>query len=185
MPNEDTTQSQQTTTSTEDGKKPEQVTSGAEGTGSETTATDPKDEPKFTQAQLEVIIAKRLKQERQKSEQKAKEETLPELEKTRLQNERLQEENRQIRAEKDVLAAAINEKANYPDAIFKLIKDDLTYDEQGKAINIQAVIKATKAQYPALFSKSSPNPGNANAGAQGKSPGPTMNQIIRSAAGLN
>ena len=86
------------------------------------------------------------------------------------------------RAERLVMAAAGKANATRPDALYRLVKDSLEFDD-GKPTNIDAAIKAARTEYPEFFraaagsgdgGKSSDTPQDRNA---------QLNALIRQQAG--
>jgi hypothetical protein len=87
------------------------------------------------------------------------------------------------RAERLVVTAAGKANAVRPDAVYRLIRDDLEFDEDGKAKNIDAAITSARKEYPELFRASA---GSGDGGKNGDTPkdkNEAMNQFIRQQAG--
>lgn len=82
-----------------------------------------------------------------------------------------------------VIEAASDEKvgARNPRAIYRLIRDDLEFDDSGKVQNLDDCIKKAKAEYPELFGKANGMTGSVNGGAggRGNAPPQDMNAVIR------
>lgn len=92
-------------------------------------------------------------------------------------------ERRERDARDAVIEAASDEKvgARNPRAIYRLIRDDLEFDESGKVRNLDDALKKAKADYPELFGKATGAAGSVNGGAGGRTgaPPPDMNALIR------
>lgn len=82
-----------------------------------------------------------------------------------------------------VIEAASDDKvgARNPRAIYRLIRDDLEFDESGKVRNLDEALKKAKAEYPELFGKATGAAGSVNGGAGGRNGAPPtdMNALIR------
>lgn len=81
-----------------------------------------------------------------------------------------------------VIEAASDDKvgARNPRAIYRLIRDDLEFDESGKVRNLDESLKKAKAEYPELFGKATGAAGSVNGGAGGRNAPPQdMNALIR------
>jgi len=87
----------------------------------------------------------------------------------------------QERAERLVTAAAGKANAVRPDAVYRLIRDTLEY-EDGKPTNVDAAIKAARTEYPELF-RSAAGSGDGGKGADTpKDKNQQLNDFIRQAA---
>lgn len=85
------------------------------------------------------------------------------------------------RAERVVIAAASKANAIRPDAVVRLVRDDIAYGDDGQPTNVDAVIVKAKKDYPELFRAAA---GGADSGAGGTTPPALdMNARIRQAAG--
>lgn len=93
-------------------------------------------------------------------------------------------ERRERDARDAVIEAASDEKvgARNPRAVWKLVKDDLDFDDKGDITNLASVLKQAKTDYPELFGRSV---GSVDAGAGSRSSGGAfdMNAMIRRSAG--
>lgn len=81
-----------------------------------------------------------------------------------------------------VIEAASDDKigARNPRAIYRLIRDDLEFDDSGKVRNLDESLKKAKAEYPELFGKATGAAGSVNGGAGGRNAPPQdMNALIR------
>lgn len=82
-----------------------------------------------------------------------------------------------------VIEAASDEKvgARNPRAVYRLIKDELEFDESGRVRNLDESIKKAKAEFPELFGKATGAAGSVNGGAGGRSGAPPqdMNAAFR------
>lgn len=89
---------------------------------------------------------------------------------------------RSERAERRIAAAASKANAVRPDAIVRLVRDELEFGDDGLPSNLDAVISKARKEYPELFRLAA---GGADGGAGGKSATPVdMNARIRAAAGI-
>lgn len=92
-------------------------------------------------------------------------------------------ERRERDARDAVIEAASDDKvgARNPRAIYRLIRDDLEFDESGKVRNLDEALKKAKADYPELFGKATGSAGSVNGGAGGRNGAPPtdMNALIR------
>jgi hypothetical protein len=93
-------------------------------------------------------------------------------------------ERRERDARDAVIEAAGDEKigARNPRAVYKLVKDDLEYDDKGHITNLAAVLKEAKTAYPELFGRAV---GSADGGAGSRTSAGAfdMNAQIRHLAG--
>ena len=81
-----------------------------------------------------------------------------------------------------VIEAASDEKvgARNPRAIYRLIRDELEFDDSGKVRNLDEAIKKAKAEFPELFGKATGAAGSVNGGAGGRNAPPMdMNALVR------
>lgn len=79
----------------------------------------------------------------------------------------------------DVTNAAAKARALNPEYVFKLIRDDLTYGDDGAPANLDDLLKNLRQEMPQLFT---PGPSGADGGAGGEAAGGAdMNQLIRGA----
>jgi hypothetical protein len=93
---------------------------------------------------------------------------------------------RTLTASEKVHAAATHANAIEPAAVFKLVRDDLTFDDDGQPTNVAEVVADAKKQYPAMFQAASGS-GDGGRGNNGKTnvDGPaTINQLLRQATGV-
>jgi DNA gyrase/topoisomerase IV subunit A len=115
------------------------------------------------------------------------------------ETERLTKERDELKKEKDtwaaerrdrdardtVIEAASDEKlaARNPRAIYRLVKDDLEFDDKGHVSNLSAVLKQAKTDYPELFGKTVGS-GDGGAGSRQSGGAQDMNDWIRGVAGV-
>lgn len=86
-----------------------------------------------------------------------------------------------------VEAAAKNAGFGNPSKIYRLLKDDLSFDDAGKPDNVKDLITIAKKDFPEELTSGKAN-GSADGGAVGGvriTSGGRMNALIRSAAGLS
>lgn len=172
--------------------KPNTGTPGA-GTGEPPKDTPPQDDPKdktpagtppgdddaegddppappaktFTQEEVNRMLAK----ERRDSEKRAKDAE----DRAKLgEQERLAKDNEDLRTqlvERDtrdaVKAEASKLGASNPDAVYKLVKDEIERDDKGKIQNLDDVLSEAKDLYPELFGVKKPEGAAPDAGEGG------------------
>src|SRR6266404_686178 len=135
-----------TTTATETtSEETVKTTDTAAGAGTQTATITEAIEKTFTQAELDRIVKQRLKDEKQRLDKAAADAQLPEIE--RLKKEVLDYQGKESgwikeRRERDgrdaIISVLSNERpdnpyrAKNPSTVYKLIKDDLEYGEDGK-----------------------------------------------------
>lgn len=188
MPEEATTVTT-ANTSDGDGKNTEAATTGA---GTQTASTSEAAKPDITQtpefkAALTAAMEKKLPQLKRQlaKELTGEKDGQPSVEEIQRRADEAESSLRTYRA-KDQLEDFISDKRNAitvknPKAVFKYIKDDLEYDDEGKVTNFKDVLSRAKAEAPELFI---PVTGSVNAGAGGHSAvGVDMNRELRRAAG--
>jgi flagellar motility protein MotE (MotC chaperone) len=91
-----------------------------------------------------------------------------------------------LTASEKVHSAATKANAIEPAAVFKLVRDDLTFDDDGAPTNVSEVVAEAKKQYPAMFqaSSGSGDGGRGNNGKTNVDGAATINQLIRQASGV-
>jgi len=84
------------------------------------------------------------------------------------------------REARDVLEEAAKDAgASNPTKLYRLVKDDLEFDDNGKPTNLKEVLVRAKREFPDEFGSKRP-PGSADGGAgRGSGTGRTMNDLIR------
>lgn len=89
-------------------------------------------------------------------------------------------ERRDMVARDAVAAAAADEKvgARNPRAVYRLVKDDLQFGEDGQLVNLPEVLKRAKAEFPELFG-AAVGSANGGSGARAKATGADMNAWLR------
>lgn len=156
----------------------------------------------FTQVELDQIVQDRLGRERAKhadyddlrkaaaelktlkasqmSETEKTQARLAELEKAQTS---WQQERRDLVLRHSFTQAAATSGALYPDSVYKLADlGQVEFDDSGQPKNLEAVVKALKAQYPALFRPA--GGGSVDAASGNRSPvSQGMNSFIRRSAG--
>lgn len=163
-------------------------TADASGTngGQQASGGEGKDKP-LTQEDIDAIVEKRLKRAKQTWEQEEKDKAAlaakPEIERLQGQNKTLSDDltnlQKQVRERdaKDAVADAAK-KAGATDAspIWKMVKSDLEFNEDGTIKNLDAAIKDAKAIAPQLFK---PATGKADGGAGSGARAPKSGDWIR------
>lgn len=174
-------------TSDGDGKNTGNGGQQSSGTASEQVKND---ERLFTQAEVDAMIARRLKRERGDSNARRSglaEKPDQEQETFNAQLETLRRENREFRAERELIRVATETGAIDPDVIAKLAKEHLEFDADGKPVNVELAVKQVKAAHSKLFQngqgqKKAPASINAGTTGQGTAHPFNMNDWIRSRA---
>lgn len=192
-----TTEGESTTTQTAGGQQATDSTTGA-ATQTATSTTEAQTQttkidtssPEFKAALTEAIKAKLPQLQRQAKAQVAKElsgekegePTVDEL-KTKLSE---RDAKLRVLEARDQLESFIADKRNQLQVrnvrgLFKLIKDDLEYDEEGKVTNFKDVIAAAKSEAAEFFGGQA---SSIDAGVRAQQNGSAdMNQRIRALAG--
>lgn len=162
----------------------------------------PADEP------MSLEEAKKLRREAQTlrkrladieaDQKKAKDAELSETERLKKQLKEAEDKEKTWAAERrerdarDAVIAALTDddpkkpRAKSPNAaraIFKLIKDDLEYDDKGEVLNLSALLSQAKKDYGDLFAGKAAGSADGGAGAQTPNGAGDMNAQIRRMAG--
>lgn len=167
-----TTEDKSTNTSTADGQKAEDTSKGAdtqtaqtttEAKTTDTTKTEKVDitqSPEFKDALTKAIRDKIPQLQKQARKDVAKElsgekEGEPTVEDLKKQNADKDVELRTYRAKDQLETFAADKRnqvtiSNYR-GVFKLIKDDLQYDDDGKVTNFKEVLASAKSEAPEFF----------------------------------
>lgn len=160
--------------------------SGDEKPSPGTQTANSEEKPKtFTQAEVDRIVSRRLKEEKDRQEKDRKQAEMTEAERLKAENAELRR-TVQLREAKDEVVAAARKagmKATASeDRLWRLIKDEVELDEKtGRVTNLRDLIATAKELDDDLFPK---RPGSADGGKNGDSPvGQSMNDMIRRAAG--
>lgn len=144
------------------------------------------------QRELQRIVARevnaakrRVQQEAEESRARQEAEAKGEYQKLLADAERerddLRATMRRMEAERVVERVAKKNSAEHPDIIYRLIKDDLRYDDDGNATNVDELIAELRKDYPRYFV--APTAVGADAGkASPDSGGGDMNSVLRRAA---
>jgi len=168
-----------------------------EHAGAETqAATTEAGEKTFTQAELNRIVKQRLAEEKKRLDKAASDAQLPEIERLKTQIADHEKEKqawaveRRDRDTKDMIIGVVSlEKADNPYraknpvTVYKLIKDDLVFDDDGKATNYLQLLKSLKAEDPTLFGPKTAGSVNGGDGSSGQPAATDMNAMIRQHAG--
>ncbi len=134
----------------------------------------------FTQADIDAAEARGRKAVLDAAKQKEKDSKLSEDERLK---QRAEQAESQLRARdaRDQLESATREAgASNPSKLYRLIKDDLAFDDNGKPTNVKELVAQAKRDYPDEFGAKRPG-GSADGGA-GRGGGgakTTMNDLIR------
>lgn len=132
------------------------VVNTAEGSAAEAAADSvetvtPQAESKFSQSDLDKAVAKALKDSAKKISDAEARAKLSEEERTKAEMDdlRLQIKERDARDAVNVAAAKLGVKNS--SLVYKLVKDDLEFDDKGKISNLAEVFDSAKTEYPDLF----------------------------------
>lgn len=152
------------------------------GKGDDAGADEPAGLVTFkSQADLDAVIKRRV--DRALKDEKAK----AELSET----DRLKKDAEDARAEvkerdlRDDFVAKSGLTVSAGQRLFKMFRDDLDVDDNGKATNLDAVLKDAKKEFPTLFGKAGVIDAGKGDGAAGndKAAGGDMNSALRRMAG--
>jgi len=155
-------------------------------------------EKTYTQAELDAALAEDRKERRraaQAKQSKSKasgkkgdddDEESEELVKERQKRAQLEEKLRIRDAQDSVVAAAKTAGFSNPEKIYRLVKDDLEFDDGGKPENVKDLIALAKRDFPEELSAAK-GKGSADGGEGGgdkvTGANSSMNDFIRRAAG--
>lgn len=106
-----------------------------------------------------------------------------ELVKERQRREQLEEKLRIRDAQDSVVAAAKAAGFKSPEKIYRLVKDDLTFDNDGKPDNVKDLITLAKRDYAEELEKKGNGSADGGAGSRSDTANGNMNDFIRRAAG--
>lgn len=85
-------------------------------------------------------------------------------------------------ARNDVFAAAMRAGTGDPEAVWRLIKDDLEFSDDGKAANVDELLDTAKERHARLFDDTKVSAKGGDGGKRGTPPSETdMNAILRAA----
>jgi hypothetical protein len=158
------------------------------------TATPAAPDKTYTQAEVDAMMAT-ARQTNKKAAAKVAgktkpaadaEDEVPEVTEARKRAEAAESQLRIRDARDAVEAAAKTAGFGNPAKIYRLLKDDLSFDDAGKPDNVKDLITIAKRDFPEELTGKVP--GSADGGAGGGSrlgAGGGMNAIIRGAAGYN
>jgi hypothetical protein len=159
-------------------------TDEAQSPESHTQTGKPEDgAPKFTQADLDRLIAKAKRDEKAKLERQVSDAQLSETERLKAELEARKAEVRGLKTEGALLAAIKAAGGDDPEVISAWIQSKLTieFSDDDKISNLKDLLSEARERIPTRFPK---RPGSAN-GGDGKPAGigTDMNALIRRAAG--
>ena len=160
-----------TQTGTDQGTQPAQ-------TAGTTTATGAADKS-FTQADIDAAIAKAQKDWDKKvkdAEAKAK---LSEDERLKAEADELRGQLRERDARDTVRAEAEKLGVKNPAMVYRLVKDELEFDEKGKISNLKDVLAGAQSEFPELFSNKPQGSIDAGAGTTGDTPVLTKEKLAK------
>lgn len=144
------------------------------------------------QRELQRIVAREVQAAKRRAQQEAEEsrarqeaEAKGEYQKLLADAERQRDEYRDsirhMEAERVVERIAKRSNAEHPEVIYRLIKDDIQYGDDGKPTNVEELVADLKRDYPRYFV--APVAVGADAGKSGGDPATgDMNQVLRRAA---
>jgi hypothetical protein len=154
--------------------------------------TQPEKTPETVKAHTPEEVSRIVAREVAKAEKKFKDAAeKAQADATKTETERLTGQINELKAqilERDtrdaVIRAAQDKKflARNPQAVYRLVKDELDVDKDGKVTNLPDVLTQAKADYPELFG---PKPSGSANGGEGSNQKPQfdMNTAIRQSAG--
>jgi hypothetical protein len=106
------------------------------------------------------------------------------LNEAKADNEKLAGELRQTRARTTVYDLAVKANAVTPEGVWRYIKDDIDYDDDGKPKNVGELLRALQTEAPKLFGTGNPPGGGGDGGRGGKPPAKTdFNAVLRRGMG--
>ena len=167
-------------TSEETEKTPESSVSESK-TGNQSSAQT--EELKFSQSDLDRLLAKTRREERAKFDKQINDAQLSENERLKTDLAKVQLELRNRDAEETLVRAVKSAGGDDPETIVGWIRSRLSLEfaEDGKISNIRELLQEAKDRIPARFPKRS---GSANGGdGKSSSVGQSMNDLIRQASG--
>ncbi len=139
----------------------------------------------FTQEEVNRLIGKARKEEQQKLDKQIKDAQLSEQQRAEQRVKELEAETRTLRAKDVVAVAAAKLGVKNANAVFKLVKDSLEYDDKGAVTNLKEALAEAKEIAPEFFGKTistgSADGGSGNNGT--REGGISMNDFIRRSAG--
>jgi hypothetical protein len=164
---------------------------GAAGDGKEKTGAD----KTYSQAEYDAAVAAARQEARKGKTAKAvtgktakkdgdESEESPELIEARKRAEKAEADLRVRDARDAVETAAKGAGFSNPSKIYRLLRDDLSFDDSGKPENVKDLIAIAKRDFPEELAQKSNGSADGGAGARsGAGAGTSMNDIIRRAAG--
>ena len=136
----------------------------------------------FTQADFDAYAERTRKELKKLIEKEFKDAQLPETERTAKRVQELENEIRQRDAKEAVQDAARKAGAANPQAVYRLIRGDLEWDQKsGELSNLRDLMDGARQDAPELFPKR-PGSGNGGEGSAGTF-SRNMNDLIRRSAG--
>lgn len=96
-------------------------------------------------------VAQEAEEARERQEAEAKGEYQRLLEQAERERDEARSSVRRIEAERLVERTAKKANAEHPDIIYRLIKDEIKYDDDGNATNVDDLIVDLKKDYPRYF----------------------------------
>lgn len=168
-----------------DSDKPESKTdsaaasAGKPGEGGGAGAGAPTPEKTFTATDIEAAEARGRKAAQDAAKQKEKDSKLPDDERLKQRAESAEAQLRERDARDQFTDAAREAGATNPTKIYRLVKDDIEFDEQGKPTNLKTLVATAKRDYAEEFGAK--KPGGSVDGGAGKegSAKRSMNDLIR------
>ncbi len=134
----------------------------------ETTGEGKKDDKTFTQADINRMLAKERKEWEKKTQDAEARAKLSEEERTKAEMADLRNQLKERDARDSVTNEATKPGVKNPRAAYRLVKDDLEFDDKGSISNLKEVFESVKADFPELFGDAKPKEG-IDAGAGSKS----------------
>jgi hypothetical protein len=154
--------------------------------------TQPEKTPETVKAHTPEEVSRIVAREVAKAEKKFKDAAeKAQADATKTETERLTGQINELKAQilerdtRDTVIKAVQDKkflARNPQAVYRLVKDELDVDKEGKITNLNDVLTQAKADYPELFGPKPSGSANGGEGAHQK-PQFDMNTAIRQSAG--
>lgn len=179
--------------------KGDQGKSGADKGGAGKGAAGGEGDKTYTQAELDAALAEDRKDRKRAAASKAAktagkkksggdddDEQAEELTKERQRREQAEEQLRVRDARDSVESAAKAAGFNNPAKIYRLVKDELEFDDAGKPENVKDLIALAKRDFPEELAAKGKGSADGGAGGDGKGAAgghASMNDFIRRAAG--
>lgn len=135
----------------------------------------------YDEDEVNEIVQRRLKREKKDADEKAQ------LSKEDLLKRERDDARKEVRVSNARDSFITASKLDYAQAskLFRMYKDEIEFDDDGKATNLADVVKTAKSEWPELFKPGKPGGGDLGDGNgdDGKPAGGGMNDRLRKATG--